>query len=329
MLKHKLCYFDEDQWIEVPEWGSFYIDLGFSIPDIQNLKDRSIIGLAVPTRAFCASLIASGIVLSRSKKASGNSGDSDYFEFFKTLNKGTPILYRLGKNGYKGFFEGIYYEDEEPRVRVKVKKGKQEISTAEMSLKEAGNRICVNGDKKDLNKTSSGRRLSYKGDFLESCLDETDPFKFTAKSYLECVIYGRINTLREEIKETPFAFKLSNEEYKQGILQDILRVRKFMGEGSAYRSNIFPVEREALQTIQSRSLTVVIFDGATGFLKWRDYLRGFDWIVILDRTEPYFHDAIDQLNQEYIENRISEKKLENVTSLPPGVEMVVFQEGRE
>ncbi len=71
---------------------------------------------------------------------------------------------------------------------------------------------------------------------------------------------------------------------------------------------------------------MTIFDGAVSFLKWRDYWRKSNWIVLLDKTESRFQEAVDLLNQEYIEKRIGESLNENMFSLPEGIEIIAFNE---
>ena len=47
-----------------------------------------------------------------------------------------------------------------------------------------------------------------------------------------------------------------------------------------------------------------LFDGALSFLKWREAWRQTHWIVVLDRTDSHFADAVNVLNQEYVSDRV-------------------------
>ena len=61
---------------------------------------------------------------------------------------------------------------------------------------------------------------------------------------------------------------------------------------------------------------LVVFDGAGGFLKWRDKWAHCNWIVILDRTEPRFTEAVQVVNEKYL-SRIAEGNVRLPGPLPP------------
>ncbi len=78
------------------------------------------------------------------------------------------------------------------------------------------------------------------------------------------------------------------------------------------------------QEIEHQSPPNIIFDRAPAYLK-----HGFDWlhanqIIVLDRTEKQFPDAVDLVNQNYA-RRIGEvKKIPFL--VPNGIELMVYQE---
>lgn len=76
----------------------------------------------------------------------------------------------------------------------------------------------------------------------------------------------------------------------------------------------------------SDTASLVIFDGARYFLKFRDYLKGPVKVVFLDRTESHFANAADELMQRYYDRR-SGITLFNQTELP--VEVLAFEEQHE
>jgi hypothetical protein len=135
-----------------------------------------------------------------------------------------------------------------------------------------------------------------------------------------------VNVFKREIMQTRFAVEISKEELAEGSLQDILRVRRLMKEGEHFRSEVFRIDGKKLPVADYAVPDITIFDGATSFLKWRDSQRYSNWIILLDRTEPYFRDAAAMLDQEYIRNRISDEGLKNIPTAPPGVELVSYYE---
>ena len=71
---------------------------------------------------------------------------------------------------------------------------------------------------------------------LNCCLASADTLNFCTKTQLECVILGHTGILKHEITKIPFACSSLSSDFKKGTLQDVLRVRKFMSKGEAYRS---------------------------------------------------------------------------------------------
>ena len=73
----------------------------------------------------------------------------------------------------------------------------------------------------------------------------------------------------------------------------------------------------------------VVFDGALGFLKWGQMWHGRHQVVILDRTEPYFDDAISAINTRFSQNRTDGEVALPGSDAPPGGEVLAFREALE
>ena len=73
----------------------------------------------------------------------------------------------------------------------------------------------------------------------------------------------------------------------------------------------------------------VVFDGAHGFLKWGEAWQRRHQVVILDRTETYFDDAISAVNARFSQNRIGGEAALPECDAPPGGEVLAFREALE
>ena len=73
----------------------------------------------------------------------------------------------------------------------------------------------------------------------------------------------------------------------------------------------------------------VVLDGALGFLKWGQMWHGRHQVVILNRTEPYFDDAISAINTRFSQNRTDGEVVLPGTDAPPGGEVLAFREALE
>jgi len=180
----------------------------------------------------------------------------------------------------------------------------------------------------ELPKKQSGYKIVNRKDFLDNLLPGVDTNVFALSSRLDCVIVGPTALIRREATDTGIAVKLSRS-FAKGTFQDLLRVRKFLQEGKAYRTDVYPVSGSRHPGAGCASPAAVIFDGALAFLKWREYYPGLNWIVLLDRTGNNFWEGAGELNQDYIKNRISKGPNLDLPPVPAGIEMILYGVARQ
>ncbi|HAJ58092.1 MAG TPA: hypothetical protein DCP31_01485, partial [Cyanobacteria bacterium UBA8543] len=302
-----------DKQIPLPTWGTFFVEIGRRIAECETGSNRLVIALAVPTRTCAAALAAFGVVLARADISHNQAEIREYFDKLCSLKKGTPIIYRESKKIRKGSYCGFYNENGQSLITVRLP-----TEHGDMICKvppEKAHKIEPLASKdKNITPRITGRCKSFDFSgkaFLDACIGSVDSLNFYKKSRLDCVILGRLNLLKQEIKERPFGCCPSQAVYTEGKLQDVLRVREWLGEGQAYRSAVLSVDgRKSPQTQNSSVPYVTIFDGASGFLKWRDYWPNSHSIVVLDRTEPHFMKAVYEINEDYRRsNRLSKREI--------------------
>jgi len=180
-----------------------------------------------------------------------------------------------------------------------------------------------------LPKKQDAKNKRFSNEFVNSLLGNSDPVQLGMKSKLVCTIVGKKNLLEYEIRHTPFAVQIDSYRRIEGRLQDVLRMDSFTGEKS-HRSSLIPVggNRSPRDIISSKIEIGVIFDGAAGFLKWGSMWPDRHQVIILDRTEPYFYDAINAINSRFSQNRADVKfpLPYSDVHIPPGIEILAFRE---
>ncbi|MBE9209450.1 hypothetical protein IQ244_23720 [Nostoc sp. LEGE 06077] len=317
---------DFNQLIPLPNWAIFFINLGDWVAQAEILKNRLVVGLAIPTRNYAAALAALGVVKARVIVPTERIDSNRYFEQLCKLPKGTSVVFYDCNRRYKGIYQGIDETDGERRLRIQRENKSSGGLTNLVSVKQSHNVAIAQKPNISLPKKQSGRYIITPNDFLDGVIGKAHTSEFTTKTRLDCAVIGRINTLKSEILEIPFASFSLPSKSKIGSLQDILRVRKFLSEGQAYRSEILSSSgSDTPKTKDGLVPHVTIFDGATGFIKWRDDWRNSHWIILLERTEPHFKEAVDIIDTDYI-NRQNWEEIPNIIPAPSGVEMVVYQE---
>src|SRR3990170_3097794 len=60
-----MFYFDGSAWVGMPTWARFYLQLGAALSNAPHDGSRCVVAIDVPTRAFAAALVSSGIIVVR------------------------------------------------------------------------------------------------------------------------------------------------------------------------------------------------------------------------------------------------------------------------
>jgi hypothetical protein len=148
-----------------------------------------------------------------------------------------------------------------------------------------------------------------------------------AKSKVVCLIVGSPGQLSRELNDPSFGTRLESGRVSPGTLGELLRVRRFSSARRQFHSDIFgaaskwPPRKSSIGTPD-----LVIFDGAAGFMKWRDSFPESHLLVMLDQTENLFMDSVRRLNYEYSCRLEDDDLPSSFPAPPPGVEVTFFRE---
>lgn len=324
-------YYDENgKWISLPEWSQFLIKLGHEMATYCVQDKRLIAGLAIPTRAYTACLTAAGGVMGMASiTVNGPAGEKEHFNNLCLLKHGTSLNYITGNRKKKAIFAGVTTFNGELRIKIQTE-SKEGGGLTELLNKKMALAVSVVSDGKiKLPKKQSGHKIINRKAFLDSLLPGVDTNIFALFSRLDCVIVGPAALVRREATDTGLAVKLRRGKFAEGTFHDLLRIRRFLLEGKAYRTDVFPVSGNRQSGNVYTSPAVVIFDGTLAFLKWRDMWTDSKWIVLLDRTGPNFWDGVEALNQDYIKNRTLKNPVLDLPPIPAGIEMILYEVARQ
>jgi hypothetical protein len=320
-----LYYLSEKRSNLLPEWAYFFMRLGYQLATVPKKNYRVVTGLAIPTRVFACSLAATGVVLARAGNT--NSTDTLQIQYIRSLKPGTSIYVRTDDNRK---LRGVIEKFEEIRNEewIFIRTGKREILPRPLS--RFASRITVSDSNVSLPEYSrSGYRTETPSDFLQCCLGEKLAQAYTLDSSFETLLIGKKSAIEYEVTDALISCKKSGKfPGTSGCLQEILRVRQFSGTNKSYRTqcvssfNITP-EKE----IGKHPPPIVIFDGAVAYIKLGHKWRSAHQIVLLDRTERQFVDAVELLNQNYAYRLPGVSKLP--VNIPNGIEMMVYRENTQ
>jgi hypothetical protein len=329
-------YYYWHNWKPLPEWSKFFISLGSAIANTQNNNSRLIVALALPSRAYAACFIATSIVVNKALTAPNNLAVKEYFAKICSLPIGTTLIYRNphDKRKYTAKFDGCDEVFGEQRIRVKYN---QRYNSAFLVKAEDVLTISISDEiREQLPQYQRGYSFATNNIFLNKVFKKVsrsfEASLFTSIPVLDCVILGSKHLLKAEIEETRIAL-LEKEQHSpsvkeyEGRFQDILRVRSFQADGAAYRCEVLANSGNEIKGLKSGEVPpIAVFDGATSYLKWRDFWDKSDSVILLDRTETRFDEAIIQLNQDFSTNRIDEEWEAVFSHIPAGIEIMAYFE---
>lgn len=316
----QLYYLLDNRAEPLPEWAYFFMRVGHQLAIISNDNYRIVIGLTIPTRAFASSLVATGVILARAERE-----NSAQVQYIRGLEPGTPVYVRTDNNRQlRGVIEKFDKIRDEEWVIIRT--GKHE--TLPRPLNRFASRITVSGRDLSLPEYSrSGYPIENPTEFLKCCLGEELARAHIFDTSFGALIVGKKNVIEDEVKGSFFACGGSNKiQSVSGCLQDILRIRQLSGAKRSYRVQLLSssTKTDPAQVIDKQVPPIVIFDGAVAYMKLGHIWGAAHHIVLLDRTEYQFADAVQTLNQNYAYRLLDDLKFP--VKIPGGVEMMIFKE---
>lgn len=321
-----LHFDDSGDWHSLPEWAEYFINIGKKLASADQSETRIVTAIVVPTRAYGAAFVSLGMVISDAA-ARDRASETAHFEAILNLPPGTPVVYRLkpGKT-----MRGVLREPEDNQfIRVQVHSDGGGSLTYFVNHSNAL-KVQPARHSGKLPKKQDGRNARFANDFVDGLLGDADPVQLGLRSKLCCAIVGRTSLLEHEICKTPLALNANGKLRAHGHLQDVLRLDRFVSEQRSYRSALVAVGASSPSPEVINNVEMgVVFDGAHGFLKWGNLWQARHQIVILDRTETYFDDAINVLNGRFSQNRINGESAILDSHAPIGGEVLAFREAHK
>ncbi|MEM7474707.1 MAG: hypothetical protein AAF483_06920 [Planctomycetota bacterium] len=342
-LPTSLDYFDEEELRRIPNWAAYYYALGQLASSFTREATRFVMGVAVPTRAFCAPLVALGAVTGEADERVHKSLERHFSELLK-LPVGTAVTFRNKDRVLKARIEGSGRLERNGEwidfVKVKPQKGQVQW----VPLKNS-HRVKLSDHKGAVRKRQIGQVVKDNSSFSKHFFSQESAEHGAIGSSNLCAVVGNRRQLTHEFREQKFLVRTSHEDDDEGTLQDVVKVKSLGKDSEQFLSEIFtPSERpqnDAAQPVAeviSRSdsdllidFPVVIFDGCLPFLQQHFHWAIQNQVVIFDRTDRKFDDAIEEFNRQYIRRIVDTDIIESLEFLPeapPGVELQLFEEKR-
>lgn len=314
-----LVYKAKDEWIRLPYWARFYIELGSAISEYNVEQKRFIMALSVPTRSFAPPLITFGLIFHRIGLL--EQENEHHITRLQSLGEGSPVIFRTGHRQFKGMYQGIINSCGKKYFLIRDSKSSERAIPF-----ESANKIEILCNKEvRIPKVQSGRELPPQSPFLQRLLDKRALNKITTESQTDYILLGQLNTLRMEICDFPMGIRIDTGNIAEGRIQDLVRAKggQFQSDNLPYRTLVLPSSGK--YSAQNYSNFATLFDSGLGFIKWRSNFKKSNWIVILDKMDRNFEPALKEVNEEYIQNRIDQQSGKSFPNPPAGIEFMFFE----
>lgn len=323
MSSINLFYESSASWTLLPDWAHFFIDVGIAVVTNEITSKRAVVGIALPARAYAAPLVALGVTMGKFASSSRDLEAVRRFQRLCELKSSTPLFYRRNGKLIKVFFDGLEEVNGEMKLCLSTKGERYWITSKQALQVEFPAKSFTT-----LPKRPSQRVRDRPSQFLSGLFGVQTAKAIASQSSLDSLIIGPVSQLREEIQAWPIAVR-TEEEFARGFLQDVIRVRRFSKRTQAYRSEIYHVHSKECENTGQEIPAVVIFDGGTGFSKWRDSWRQSGWVVLFDQTEAEFDLAVQAFNDEYIKSSVGDRELSWFPASPAYIPTSIYQEARQ
>jgi len=302
-------------WRPLPWWACFMMGVGSYAASRSCEGRRLVVALSIPARAFAASLVAAGVVVTSFLERPPERDALRHLEYLSGLPEGTSVIRRVGNSIVRGRLLAVESVDGVERVSVLFKGGA--ISRLPLSL-------CTQIQPTDgrAGTAMSTRRLVRAPGFLGQVCPALDSPSFCSTARLDCVLVGSQSALREELMADQFRATGG----APGTLQDLVRARYLRGATDAFRSTVVSATGEPGDGWDSRHApSTVIFDGGTAFNNCRSQWSGANWVVLLDRSSPSATDAAAAVMESFA-MRADEAPFPEELSIPGSIEALSWIE---
>lgn len=325
---HALQYVSANGVKPLPAWCRYFIDVGIAVAMHRPVEQRIVAVIAVPTKAYAALLLLSAAVTwLAAAKPTTDQCIHEHIEMLRRLPKGTPLVYRTQTNHIKrGTLQGWVGNGGEPYICMRMaRRGKL---TSRFPPEATLGIEPMARESYKVSKDLSVRKVvpDSEFEFLKAVLGDEIAGRHVSMSRNDCAVVGSAKTLREEAALVEVVLPRRRGNPARGQLSAIARLQCTQSGDVPCRTAVISAASAPDGREQAPASAVAVFSGSLAFLKWRHSFPLSNWVVVLDRTEARFGDAVAEANQEYIQRRSDSLVPVEMPVPPPGVETMVFME---
>lgn len=306
----------------IPVWAEWFFLAGQKTAMVSPHCNKSVIAFSLPTRSYAVLFFHLGYETWIAENRMLNHTEINrYFDFISECKLNEALLIWDNMRWKRCWFQGIETIAGSQCVKVDVP-GAEERQHINYIPKE---RIAKLRKAVDPNREIAANQIGFEMSGFDSIKEYYNQKEDVILNFLTCqekqsVVVGNLLTLKREIDQEKL-FLYSKGKYFEISFQDIIRFKNFMTKFDLSRGLILSARNSDNCVVGS--CHTIIYDGALAYINRKGTIQKNLEILFLDRSEPQFSNARDELMSRYYDRE------ENITlfeKYPPSVEMVAFKE---
>ena len=318
-LTDRLRYLRGEIASPLPDWARYLIRLGESVGARAKAAPPVLAVASVPVRAFAAVFTSTGVIVRRALDPARGFSVEEHFHRVSSKTIGTAVTVTREERRFKGVFQGTWDRDGRSFLRVQISGEGGGNETLIIPRRDC-HRIQLRSEPYELKDRKASTKASTPTPFLNDCLDDLPATKLVQRARTDCVLRGHFSLLGPELRGQFFEVHAG----RTGSLSEIVRPRRVIRQGAPHRSIILTL-RQSLPTIDSPEPPVLVFDGGLSFLKHSKHVITHNSIVLLDRSEARYDDAVDGV-LEFLRTRGRRcDPPDNLAEFPCGLELLFVE----
>lgn len=304
-------------WRAVPPWLQFFFDLG---QRVARAHEHGCICCAVvipPVRSYAAVFVATGAAVGAAMSAEAVPDVETHFSALSSLQKGTPLVVKMGERIYAAKFSGIAERGGTDYLKIEYDGMTQYLPKQECHRAQVGE-----GGKRSLPKMAQRSRSSTSA-AVEDLLGESAA-DFLSIPTVDTVLVGKVSLLEQELTGVKV-----RAPRKQAIapLASLLRPSRFLPDGGIPRSLLLSDRVSEFAMPVDDVPHVAVFDGPRALARHRSRFPDSSWVAVLDRCSTSFREGVDVANEEFSVRRGPATVLDDL-EVPAGTEAQAFERDR-
>lgn len=304
-------------WRGLPAWLQFFFDLGERVAEAHEHGCTSCAVVIPPVRSYAAVFAATGAAVGAAITAEAVPDVDTHFSALSSLDKGTPLVVKMGERIYAAKFSGIAERGGTGYLKIEYDGMTQYLPKQECHRAQVGA-----GGKRSLPKMAQRARSGTSvvvEDLLGDCAGD-----FLSIPTVDTVLVGKVSLLEQELIGVKIR---ASRRQASAPLGSLLRPSRFLPDGGIPRSLLLSDRVSEFSMPVDDVPHVAVFDGPRALARHRSQFPASSWVAVLDRCSTSFREGVDVANEEFAVRRGQAPYLDDL-EVPPGTEAQAFERGR-